>query len=269
MFDSEREKQSVRIIWGEKLKKSIVYDTTRYDSQQIIWGVQPLRDTHTHARRIMLRRKVGSAAHASSSTPSSHHKKRKKTKKKQDAEEAETKKGSEKIRIFSYFGRQVNLDFHGKDANVYSLLRSWVQNDPECDVSNTQDVVRSLLPPPLDDAKQLKTRPPVGHEPMPEVNYLNSLQSVNSKSLLESHLVYMKAVRKWMSTRRQRRRSRYTKRLQALSPGFEMIPLLTPVKKNAALTDMDNTNVDEGGLATSSSSPKRKRRRLSVDTTTE
>ena len=212
----------------------------------------------------MLRRKVGSAAYSASKL--SQEKKRTKAKKKKDEEEEEKKKRSEKIRIFSYFGRQVNLDFHEKDANVYQMLRSWVQNDPQCDTSNTQDFVRSLLPAPLDNVKQLDPRPPAGHKPMPEVNYLNSLQSVSSQSLLESHLVYMKAVRKWMSTRRHRRRSRYTKRLQALSPGFEMAPLVTPAKRAVVLAaDTESTKVDDEV----SSSPKRKRRRLSVDTTKE
>ena len=211
----------------------------------------------------MLRRKVGSAAYSASKL--SQEKKRTKAKKKKDVEEEEKKKRSENIKIFSYFGRQVNLDFHEKDSNVYQLLRSWVQNDPQCDTSNTQDIVRSLLPAPLDNVKQLDPRPPAGHKPMPEVNYLNSLQSVSSQSLLESHLVYMKAVRKWMSTRRHRRRSRYTKRLQALSPGFEMTPLVTPAKR-AVVLDTESTKVDDGAA---SSSPKRKRRRLSVDTTKE
>jgi hypothetical protein len=211
----------------------------------------------------MLRRKVGSQPFSSSSSspPSQQKKSSKKTKKK--SEESQSKP-AKKIRIFSYFGRQVNLDFHDKDANVYQLLRSWVQNDPECDVSGPHDVLRSLLPAPRNDVAELPPRPPVGHKPMQDVNYINSLQSVNSQSLLESHLVYMKAVRKWMSTRRHRRRSKYTKRLQALCPGFEMTPVITPGKRITVINDIEEVEISK--TSEESSSPKKKRRRLSVDT---
>ena len=209
----------------------------------------------------MLRRKVGGS---SKSPVMTQEKQKNVAQKKLNSKVERNKEETKKIQIFSYFGRQVNLDFHSKDANVYQLLRSWVQNDPECDVSGCQDVLRSLLPPPQDAVDELPCRPPSVQEQNQDVNYINSLESVNTQSLLESHLVYMKAVRKWMSTRRNRRRLRYTKRLQALSPGFESIPVVTPGRAVPPLHREKNNSAS----ASSSESPKKKRRRLSVDTVT-
>lgn len=158
----------------------------------------------------------------------------------------------------SYFDRRVNLTFTRKDANLYDILRSWVQNDP---TNNTRQILREGRKRRLqrsekeaaDSSSKKRARESV-HDEVPSnvvprgiktksedpSSYLNTLNSVNAKNLLESHLTYMRAVRKWISTRRQRRMKRSAETLKAPQPSSnEGEAVISPATKKRRISPVD------------------------------
>ena len=115
---------------------------------------------------------------------------------------------------------------HAGRGSVYSLLRSWVKDDPTRDASSFPEKLpqnRSLaLPPPRKHTIHTRARLVAKVRSTPTEHILNSLDTVPASVLLESHLVRMRLVRKWWQQRCAHRRLRYRPRLAALRvPAFE------------------------------------------------
>jgi len=160
------------------------------------------------------------------------------------------RKKEELLNTFRYFDRRLDLHHHPKDINLYELLRLWVENDPKGaavnaarkrrkrSTSSQEDeeegedphvtTRRTSLPlpapsSPSTDSTRLK-KIPDAKRVSNATDYINSLDTVSAKDLLNAHKIYFKGVKKYTSVTRRRRQNRYAARLRAIHPALFSAP---------------------------------------------
>ena len=115
--------------------------------------------------------------------------------------------------------RRLSVARFPSDNTIYSLLRSWISDDPTRTILSGERIAtnRTKSPPsPLLSTSVSNERRIAERSHVPKDLLLNSLCSTSQKVLLDDHLSRLKFVRRWFKRRAHLRRRRIRARLLAL-----------------------------------------------------
>ncbi|CAM9572001.1 unnamed protein product [Chrysoparadoxa australica] len=102
---------------------------------------------------------------------------------------------------FSVLDRRLNLDAFRPDASLYSLLRSWVQDDPSRPINFAQaNGPRKIYPSSqlkqqkTDTTRRIRKR---AATTVSSESIVNSLQHVSCDELLATHVAFLRQLKRW------------------------------------------------------------------------
>jgi len=129
----------------------------------------------------------------------------------------------------SILDRRLNLATFPAEKSIYSLMRSWVKDDPTRQAPTPSRLGKRpqlSLPRPAPETDLSSATLPPKRRRVEKEQLLNSLHTVSHDVLLEGHLVHMRQVRKWWQRRRAHRYRRYVARLRAMG-----VPLVAQLER--------------------------------------